>query len=147
MLWPSIVSNLFCITCQLQLNCRPESLLHEELASLPFPDYFVIYTGIPSASSSNDLFKRQAPYDPDRPVLDLLEEESVLPAYTNTTLPNGGILKKYQLLTPELITSLSVFLFIMLPILFVGLSALAGVQNPIRLDVSKTFNAQERKNQ
>lgn len=134
-----------------QLNKTPgihsESQLSEELASLPFSDYFVIYTGIPLAPISYNFYKRQEPNNPDRPVLDLSEEGPVLPTYTNTTLPSGGILKKYQLLTPELITSLTVFLFIISPILIFGLKALAGIQNPIRLDVSKTFDAQERKNQ
>jgi len=70
--------------------------------------------------------------------------ESFITDYTNTS---SGILNKYQLLTPALITSLLVFFFIILPIVFCGINALASIQNPIRMDMTKSFNALEKKNQ
>lgn len=99
-----------------------------ELAALSndFPKHLVVYSGLPV----NSHFARQA---------------SVFAAPSD--LPEGGILKRYQLLTPGLITSLIVVLFVFFPVLFVGVNALASIQNPIKLDLPKGFSAQEKKNQ
>ncbi|PPQ71232.1 hypothetical protein CVT25_004538 [Psilocybe cyanescens] len=117
-----------------------EILLEHELSSLAsvFPNHLIIFSGSPLVSHS----KRQVP---DRPILDLSASDSFAP--TNTTLPAGGILKKYQLLTPGLITALLIAFFVLVPAVMMGMTALASIQNPIRSDVSKSFNAQERKNQ
>jgi len=106
-------------------------LLCQELDLLAgkFTRHLVILLGSPSPSVSGFL-KRQAP--------------SLITDYTNTT---SGVLDKYQLLTPALITSLLVFFFIILPIVFFGINALASIQNPIRMDMTKSFNALEKKNQ
>lgn len=113
-------------------------MLAEELSLLAttFPDHLVVYTGSPLPLH----FKRQ---QPDRPALDF--DAGTLAA--NTTLPTGGILKRFQLLTPGLITALLVTFFVLVPVTMLGLNALASIQNPSRMDTSKTFNAQERKNQ
>ena len=113
-------------------------MLAEELSLLAttFPDHLVVYTGSPLPSH----YKRQ---QPDRPVLNF--DAGTLAA--NTTLPTGGILKRFQLLTPGLITALLVTFFVLVPVTMLGLNALASIQNPSRMDTSKTFNAQERKNQ
>lgn len=120
-------------------NSYLESMLADELSLLAttFPDHLVVYTGSPLPSH----YKRQLAETPDRPVLD------TVPLADNTTLPTGGILKKYQLLTPGLITALLVAFFILVPVTTLGLNALASIQNPLRVDTSKSFNAQERKNQ
>jgi len=120
-----------------------ESTLETELSTFTsaFHNHLIVYAGSPLSSSP--FFKRQAADVPDRPILDFEGVDS----YDNTTLPEGGILKRYQLLTPALISTLLVSFFILVPVLFFGLTALASVQNPVRSDVSKTFNAQERKNQ
>jgi hypothetical protein len=127
-----------------------ERLLGIELESLAaeFPDHLVIYTGSP-LSSPSAFSKRQGADTPDRPILDLSLHSLTFSASAaaNTTLPSGGILKKYQVLTPGLITILLVVFFILVPVLLVGMNALASIQNPVRSDVSKNFNAQERKNQ
>ncbi|CAA7269028.1 unnamed protein product [Cyclocybe aegerita] len=138
-----------------QKMAEHESMLSNELSSLAsiFPDHFVVYSGVPIAPPSPFIFlKRQADEDsPDRPILDLSSQDlsgpSSFAAADNGTLAKGGILKKYQLLTPGLITALLVVFFVLLPVIYVGLSALASIQNPLRVDVSKSFNAQERKNQ
>ncbi|KAF8803913.1 hypothetical protein BYT27DRAFT_7144645 [Phlegmacium glaucopus] len=118
-----------------------ESLLADELSLLAttFPDHLVVYTGSPLPTH----YKRQPPDIPERPVLNF----DVVPLAANTTLPTGGILKRFQLLTPGLITALLVTFFILVPVTMLGLNALASIQNPLRVDTSKTFNAQERKNQ
>lgn len=60
---------------------------------------------------------------------------------------DGGILKRYQLLTPGLIISLAIAFFVLVPIVFFGISSLASIQSPVRLDAPKGFNAVEKKNQ
>ena len=102
-----------------------------------FPEHLVIYTGAPLSS---ELMKRQAPDVPTRPVLELTD--SFAP---NTILPSGGILKRYQLLTPALITSLLIVLFILLPIIMLGITALASIQSPLKVEAPKSYSAREKK--
>jgi len=125
-------------TARQDAMAKYESMLADELSLLAttFPDHLVIYTGSPLPSH----YKRQ---QPDEPVLNF--DAGSLAA--NTTLPTGGILKRFQLLTPGLITALLVTFFVLVPVTMLGLNALASIQNPSRMDTSKTFNAQERKNQ
>jgi hypothetical protein len=105
-----------------------------------FTNHFIILVGSPLPSLSAFL-KRQAP----------IPSQGKYPMATNTTisLPGHGLLSKYQLLTAELITSLLVFFFIILPIVLYGIKALASIQNTIRIiDTTKSsFNALEKKNQ
>jgi hypothetical protein len=116
-------------------------MLADELSLLAttFSDYLVVYTGSPLPSH----YKRQNFDISERPVLDF----DAGPLATNTTLPVGGVLKRFQLLTPGLITALLITIFVLVPVTMLGLNALASIQNPLRMDTSKTFNAQERKNQ
>jgi hypothetical protein len=100
------------------------------LLSTSFPDHLVIYAGQPL----NTHFARADIGSAFRPS-------------HNATLPEGGILKKYQLLTPGLITVLLVVLFVFIPVLWVGISALSSIQSPIKMDLPKGFNSQEKKNQ
>ncbi|KAF9030666.1 hypothetical protein BDP27DRAFT_1375251 [Rhodocollybia butyracea] len=84
----------------------------------------------------------------DRPVLDLT---AASPAATTSPKPKpkSGILHRYQLLTPGLIMVLLIVLFVFVPVLYFGISALASIQSPLRLDAvpPKGYNANERKNQ
>ncbi|KAF8239457.1 hypothetical protein L208DRAFT_1428746, partial [Tricholoma matsutake] len=120
---------------------RSESQLADELSHLAssFPNHLIIYTG---SSSSSTLSKRQAPPPPapSRPVL-----ENIFQA--NTTLPDGGILKRYQLLTPGLIMALLVAFFILLPVAMIGFSALASIQSPLRVEPPRGYSATEKKSQ
>ena len=61
--------------------------------------------------------------------------------------PSGGILKRYQLLTPGLILVLLVSLFILVPVIFLGVSALSSIQSPLTNEIPKGFSAEEKKNQ
>ncbi|KAJ3987944.1 hypothetical protein F5890DRAFT_1404184 [Lentinula detonsa] len=103
-------------------------LLSATLSSLPFSNHVVIYT-----------------------VLDLNEAGSPDPSSSFPMLAKknkGGILHNYQLLTPGLIMVLLVVLFLFLPVLYFGISAMASIQSPLRLDaMPKGFNANDRKNQ
>ncbi|KAI0366226.1 hypothetical protein BV20DRAFT_1115443 [Pilatotrama ljubarskyi] len=112
-----------------------QSWLSGELSKIEamFSNYLVIYSGSPasllhsrqSTTSSSTFDAAAAPADPSA----------------------GGILKRYQLLTPGLILALLVALFVLLPIIFVGVSALASIQSPLSNDIPKGFNAEEKKNQ
>ncbi|KAH9963334.1 hypothetical protein BC827DRAFT_1194963 [Russula dissimulans] len=61
--------------------------------------------------------------------------------------PAGGILTRYQLLTPVLITGLLVVFFVLVPVILFGISALASIQSPLRVQPPKGFSADEKKNQ
>jgi hypothetical protein len=61
--------------------------------------------------------------------------------------PVGGILARYQLLTPALITGLLLVVFLLVPIVLFGVSALASIQSPLRVQPPKGFSADEKKNQ
>ena len=60
--------------------------------------------------------------------------------------PSGGILHRYQLLTPALIITLLVTFFILMPVVYFGVSALASIQSPLKVEAPKGYNAQEKKN-
>jgi len=118
-----------------------ESRLAHELGSLAstFPKHLVVYAG----STSPQFERRQAELDSldaPAPLLGALQPG-------NSTLPEGGILKRYQLLTPALITSLLIAFFLILPVVFFGVYALASIQSPLRTEAPKGFNAQEKKTQ
>jgi hypothetical protein len=93
-----------------------------------FPNHLIIYTG----SSSPSFAKRAAP---------------IIGSIRNGTASTGGILAHYQLLTPGLITTLLVTLFVLVPIVMVGIQSLASIQSPLRNEIPKSFNAVEKKNQ
>ena len=61
--------------------------------------------------------------------------------------PTGGILARYQLLTPGLILSLAVGFFLMVPIVLAAISALASIQSPLQGQAPKGYIASEKKNQ
>jgi len=62
--------------------------------------------------------------------------------------PAGGILARYQLLTPALITGLLLTFFVLIPIVLFGVSALASIESPLRVQPPpKGFSADEKKNQ
>jgi len=65
----------------------------------------------------------------------------------NSISAKGGILTRYQLLTPGLIITLFVTFFLLVPIVLFGISALASIQSPLRVESPKGYNAQEKKNQ
>jgi hypothetical protein len=61
--------------------------------------------------------------------------------------PTGGILTRYQLLTPALITGLLLAIFVLVPVVLFGVSALASIQSPLRVQPPKGYSADEKKNQ
>ncbi|KAF8628156.1 hypothetical protein AX17_006026 [Amanita inopinata Kibby_2008] len=107
-----------------------------------FPKHMVVYSGSPLLP---DILKRQSPpaAELERPVLDVFDGSAF--QSPNTTLPIGGILKRYQLLTPGLISVLLVVLFVLLPIVMFGISALASIQSPLRVEAPKGYSAREKK--
>ncbi|KAJ7188977.1 vacuolar ATP synthase subunit S1-domain-containing protein [Mycena filopes] len=108
---------------------KHDALLSTELATLAatFPNHLIIYTG----SSAPSFAKRAAP---------------ITGSLRNGT-DTGGILARYQLLTPDIIITLLVTFFVLVPVLMVGIQALASIQSPLRNEIPKSFNAAEKKNQ
>ncbi|KAG6885772.1 hypothetical protein C0993_009877 [Termitomyces sp. T159_Od127] len=125
----------------------PTRLIASQLAneleyfSSNYPNHLVVYTGTSAATFSTQHGSRQHPEPLTRPVF-----ESVA-APSNTTLAQGGILKRYQLLTPGLITSLLIVFFVLLPILSFGFRALASIQSPLETETPNKFSADEKKRQ
>ncbi|TEB19980.1 hypothetical protein FA13DRAFT_1820541 [Coprinellus micaceus] len=110
-----------------------EEQLGEELSKLTreFPNHLVIYAGVPT----QELRARQASVSP------LVEAAAAAKKHRT------GILHTYQILTPGLITVLLVVFFILVPALMLGINALAGIQNMVKLKAPKGYDARERKNQ
>ncbi|KAJ7072914.1 hypothetical protein C8F01DRAFT_1105693 [Mycena amicta] len=108
---------------------KHDAILSTELARIAalFPHHLVIYT------SSASISKRSTPINLTRA------------APSSST--KGGILTHYQLLTPGLITALLITLFVLVPIIMLGINALSSIQSPLRVDAPKGFDAVERKNQ
>ncbi|KAL9712417.1 hypothetical protein Ac2012v2_003655 [Leucoagaricus gongylophorus] len=121
-----------------------ESVLKAELAAISsvFPSHFIIY----SSSGLSNFQVRQAPDAMSRPVIGVTSNNSSLrqpePANPPVHDPTTSVI-----FTTGLITSLLIVFFILLPVLIVGVSALAGIQTPTRMEAPKGFNAVEKKNQ
>ncbi|KAL1712246.1 BIG/ATPase V1 complex, subunit S1 [Schizophyllum commune] len=120
-----------------------------EAITAKFPKHLVIYTG---STPSQHLTRRQydSAADQEDPYTNPFAELGEEPANVSQKAfapPEGGILKKYQLLTPGLITSLLVVFFVLVPVMMAGIKALSSIQSPLRLDAPKGFNAQTKKQQ
>jgi len=102
-----------------------------DLIASVYAKHLVIFTG-----SASSLSRRQLGH-PSHAFDDIQDDP---------TLPDGGILKRYQLLTPGLIVTLLVAFFIIVPIVLLGISALASIQSPLRLEPPKGYSAQAKKN-
>ena len=104
-----------------------------EKVILAFPDHLVVYS-----SDSSRFVRRQ---------LEETSDSGSLFSAPNHTVADGGILKRYQLLTPGLIVTLAVVLFVLVPIIVLGVNALAGIQSPLRAEAPRSFSAKDKKNQ
>jgi len=128
--------------CQTSDSLLLESALAAELAAISsvFHSYFIIYTG----SGSSKLQARQAPDILSRPAIDVTSNNSSSrqPANPPAHDPTASVF-----FTTGLITSLLIVFFILLPVLIVGVSALASIQTPTRMEAPKGFSAVEKKNQ
>lgn len=110
-----------------------DALLGDQLSAISqsHPNQLVIVAGTTS------LRRREVPADSKSVVLDAQDPPPI----------TGGLLKKYQFLTPALITSLLIILFIFIPMLFLGINALAGIQSPLRSDNIPKGVGLDKKNQ
>jgi len=98
-----------------------------------FPDHLIVYS-----SDSSHFVRRQLGETPD---------SGPLFSAPNHTVADGGILKRYQLLTPGLILTLIVVFFVLVPVIAFGVNALASIQSPLRAEAPRAFNAKDKKNQ
>jgi hypothetical protein len=108
-----------------------------------FNTYAVFLTGT-SSSISTLVTKRQQPNSLSRP--NFANEPHTITTFANATLPTGGILARYQLLTPGLLTALIIAFGLLIPLLMVGINALASIQSPLRTESPKGPSL-EKKNQ
>lgn len=113
---------------------RSDSTLSATLAKIAeaFPNHLAVYAGWHPT-----LFVRQSnPFAP--------ANHTLTAAFAP---PTGGILARYQLLTPGLILSLAVGFFLLVPIVVAAISALASIQSPLQGQAPKGYIASEKKNQ
>lgn len=124
-------------TFHLSFLTHPEQLLSKELDRLATlsSSHLVIYAGSYIPLERRELSLSEFDSPPDVSTL------------TSAPSPKGGILHNYQLLTPALITSLLVVFFILVPIVMLGINALASIQSTLRSEVPKDYSAQEKKMQ
>lgn len=102
-------------------------------------NHLVIYTGsaLPQA-------KRQ--FEPEFDSFDDDDEDSSMFNSNTVAAPaDGSILQRYQLLTPALILTLLIVFFVMIPVLVLGITALASIQSPLRTEAPKGYGAHEKK--
>ena len=100
--------------------------------SSTFPDHLIVYFSPPSP------FARRQPEE--------IPDFGLIPA-PNRTVSDGGILRRYQLLTPGLILILVLVYFVLVPVFVLSVNALASIQSPLRAEVPRSFSAKDKKNQ
>jgi len=120
---------------------RVDEQLSRQLAGIEaaFPSHLVILAGTTPSSYS----KRQSS-DLQRSLPGAFSP-STSATKKNLALPTGGILHRYQLLTPALITTLGITFLVLMPLMLMVIYALAGIKSPIRSDGFK--QSHDKKNQ
>ncbi|OSX60614.1 hypothetical protein POSPLADRAFT_1040663 [Postia placenta MAD-698-R-SB12] len=118
-----------------------ESALASSLDTLSaaFPRHLVVYAGW-----SPSLHPRQSP-SPFSPSSAGVNTTSA--SASAFAAPTGGILSRYQLLTPGLILSLLVGFFVLIPTVMLGVSAVSSIKSPLQGEPPKGYISAEKKNQ
>lgn len=110
--------------------------------------YILIVTGSHASGSKH---KRQEDLNPSKSSTYVGHSSTSIgsPSNNNDTKIDGPLLERVQLLTTPIITGLLVTFLLLLPILYVGISALAGIQVPPRMmEIAKSTNvSKDRKDQ
>ena len=104
-----------------------------EKAVSAFPDHLVIYS-----SDSSHLVRRQ---------LGEVSGSGSLFSAPSRAVAGDGLLKHYQLLTPGLILTLIMVFFVLVPVIMLGVNALASIQSPLRAEAPRSFSAKDKKSQ
>lgn len=104
-----------------------------EKATSAFPDHLIVYS-----SDSSRFVRRQT---------EGASDSGSLFSAPDRTAAGGGILKRYQLLTPGLILTLLIVFFVLVPIIALSVNALASIQSPLRVEAPRSFSAKDKKNQ
>ncbi|KAH7912442.1 hypothetical protein BJ138DRAFT_1083544 [Hygrophoropsis aurantiaca] len=111
-----------------------ESRLSSELEKIVanFANHLVVYSGSPLALSrraeSSEFDSAPSPG-----------------SFDSTLAEEGGIFKRYQLFTTPLIVGLLITFFLLVPIVLMGVTALASIQSSLSSDIPRGYNAQEKK--
>jgi hypothetical protein len=132
--------------------CRGVQAFHHRARYAPLIIYTKkLLTGLlfwlPEAHLVNELKKTEHTYPRHLIILaGSLCQDNPAPA-PSTFAPTGGILARYQLLTPALITGLLLTFFVLVPVVLFGISTLASIQSPLRVQAAKGYSADKKKNQ
>jgi len=119
------------------------SLLLTELEE-SFPSHFVIITGTTSSSSNN--MKRLVARSQAKVPAAFKSPRSPTFSSGVKPLPSTGIFHRYQLLTPGLITTIGITFLLIMPLMLMVISAVAGIKSPLRSEGFKQ-SGQDKKNQ
>ncbi|KAI6168906.1 hypothetical protein EDD17DRAFT_450712 [Pisolithus thermaeus] len=111
----------------------------EKLAVLS-PSHLVLYSGSPLLAQKRQLSEFDPEYD-----FSSENDDPVFHANAIAAPADGSIFQRYQLLTPALIISLLVVFVILIPVLVLGITALASIQSPLRSEAPSGYSAHEKK--
>jgi V0 complex accessory subunit Ac45/VOA1 transmembrane domain len=117
------------ISCQILFTS--ELQLSNDIARVTsaFPTHLVVYAG------SQPITKRQDVFSEDHLSSPIVQSNAAAPI--NTTIASGSLFQRYRFFTPGLITALLIVFGLLIPILMVGIYALASIQSPLRMDAPK----------
>ncbi len=133
MAWPLLELILLCT----------DTLLSKYLPQIAasYPSHIFAYMG--TAPSEFSPVKRQLS-DVQRALPETFVDVR-LPSISNTAKSHSGILHRYQLLTPGLITSLGIAFLVIAPLMLIVVNALASIKSPVRSEGIK--HSQDKKTQ
>ncbi|KAG8935859.1 hypothetical protein FRC02_005858 [Tulasnella sp. 418] len=143
-------NNFLALVPSLSIDSIAETHLSDRLKEIAtrFPSHLVVLSG----TSSSEIGERHIP-DSISSIVGAPRLSSAKKRYHSQsprTTPNsgklGGVFKKYQLLTPGLITTLGITFFLVFPILYFVINALSSIKSPLRSEGGKQPSA-EKKNQ
>jgi hypothetical protein len=128
--------------CRRRIRCAPLILYTHKRKKLTG-----LLSWLPEARLASELEKIERDYPRHLVILAASRRQDDPAPAPSPSAPAGGILARYQLLTPALITGLLLAFFVLVPVVLFGVSALASIQSPLRVQAPKGYSADEKKNQ
>ncbi|KAG8889088.1 hypothetical protein FRB98_005838 [Tulasnella sp. 332] len=119
------------------------SLLLEKLEE-SFPSHLVLIMGTTPSSSNN--MKHHIARSQSKIPATFRSPRAPSSSRGVKPLPNSGIFHRYQLLTPGLITSIGITFLLIMPLMLMVISAVAGIKSPLRSEGFKQ-SGQDKKTQ
>jgi hypothetical protein len=128
--------------CRRRTRCAPLIIYTQKKKKLTG-----LLSWLPEARLASELEKIERDYPRHLVILAGSRRQDDPAPAPSPSAPVGGILARYQLLTPALITGLLLAFFVLVPVVLFGVSALASIQSPLRVQAPKGYSADEKKNQ